>query len=356
MGIDLLTTFADLYGKAALLLLEYLKVLAWPVLVLVLALMFKGPLVSMISRLRKASGFGASVELERDSQYLAIAAVQAEPAAEGAVEPVGEVEVQGPAGTEPEPAAGGSEERLADPVPEVVEEVVDQDVASRPSDRGSSHSFRVEWSKTMQPRLTVIANRERVRQSWARLERLSGEIGAELKLGPWKRSPADVARELAALGYGSADVVTIAMSLEKLHQKILHAQDDELFVTADTAHSFDVTVSSIMNNLQRGIDEFRAYVRGGEVDGNDVRDRATIERGYGSIIEIVRHAPGVKDVTYPHYLPARSTFWIHVNTEQSLPDEQTERAEKVVQQIETSGRMAVFDEVTESGFRVKLLR
>lgn len=45
--------------------LEYLKVFAWPAVVLTLALVFRRPLIEVLQRLHKAAGFGASVELER---------------------------------------------------------------------------------------------------------------------------------------------------------------------------------------------------------------------------------------------------------------------------------------------------
>ncbi|KAB1893639.1 hypothetical protein F6W69_06340 [Microbacterium oxydans] len=45
--------------------LEYLKVFAWPAVVLILALVYRKPLIEVLRRLHKAAGFGATVELEK---------------------------------------------------------------------------------------------------------------------------------------------------------------------------------------------------------------------------------------------------------------------------------------------------
>lgn len=231
MDLELLTSLADLFGKGALLLLEYLKVLAWPLVVLTLALLYKRPLVSVLDRLRKASGFGAILELERDSQYLAIAAVQAEAVDEAASEAEG----------------GGA-------APPKENEVTGSIASEMPGLRSQSTG---EVRRT--ERYPLVANVERVQRSWAELEALAKEMGAELKLAPWKRTPADVARELSALGFGSPNIVTIAQSLDSLRQRVLLAGEGELFLTTGTAESFEVAATSIMSNLERGMAEYRAY-------------------------------------------------------------------------------------------------
>lgn len=72
----------DILIRLSQLLLEYLKVLAWPGVVLVLALVYRVPLVRILERLRKASGFGASLHLDRELERLADTQVAIEAEAE----------------------------------------------------------------------------------------------------------------------------------------------------------------------------------------------------------------------------------------------------------------------------------
>ncbi|MGO9107715.1 MAG: hypothetical protein ACLP9L_00650 [Thermoguttaceae bacterium] len=63
----------------ATMILEFLKVLAWPVTALVLALLFRSPLSAMLARLRKA-GFpgGVSIELQEEIQEAKLLSRQVE--------------------------------------------------------------------------------------------------------------------------------------------------------------------------------------------------------------------------------------------------------------------------------------
>lgn len=54
----------EVFMQLAQLLLDYLKVLAWPIAVLILALVYKRPIIGVLARLRKATGPGVALELD----------------------------------------------------------------------------------------------------------------------------------------------------------------------------------------------------------------------------------------------------------------------------------------------------
>ncbi len=62
--------------KIAQLVLEYVTVLAWPVVAVAALLVFRSDIKTLLSRVKKASGFGAEIELEAEARRVAAQAEQ----------------------------------------------------------------------------------------------------------------------------------------------------------------------------------------------------------------------------------------------------------------------------------------
>ncbi len=262
MDLETLTALADLFGKVALLLLEYLKVAAWPVVVLTLALVYRRPLVSVLHRLRKAEGLGASFELEQDVAYIAAAAQAAASPASGpkagmedgsgdATAPEGESASSAPSGVSGTAAADGCRTEKAR-------------AAEQKRNVGDARRLALIRRALADEAvgLTRVQRRERMRQRWRELQDLAGSIGEELGLGPWMQTPEGVARELAALGYVSGGLVDIVQSLGRVHAMVVETPDDELFLTPMTVDSYSVAVKSVEEQMRQGVTEHRQYLEG----------------------------------------------------------------------------------------------
>lgn len=109
MDFSLLAAAFDVAMQVAELALEYLKVLAWPMVVFTLALLYRRPLIALLARLRKATGWGATVELADEARQLADESAQIAAIQPSAPAPLYELDQDTTAETasevEPEPAA-----------------------------------------------------------------------------------------------------------------------------------------------------------------------------------------------------------------------------------------------------------
>lgn len=67
----------------ARLVLDYFRVLDWPVVVLIIVFLFRSKIATLIERIKEASGFGISLKLENKARKLAVAGLSLpEPIAE----------------------------------------------------------------------------------------------------------------------------------------------------------------------------------------------------------------------------------------------------------------------------------
>lgn len=279
MDLDFFVTLAELMGKGALLLLEYLKVLIWPVVVLILASIYRKPLVSVLYRLRKASGLGATVELENQSLELAQAAVSATVLEEQASEPgIVVVPDADEDNLSPDPDLESAPEEAAHLDSPVSTSATSRPVSVPPKDAESfSDQVIRQWLKSRNKESSASAlesvirhmsidndwsyargrlgpsdestNLNRIWNSWRQLEGVSSKSSELLGLSDRPRSVRVIARALHKRELLSAGVIPLVDELVDLRNRIFHPSDD-IQLTTDLADGFVVSAEAIAKMMR----------------------------------------------------------------------------------------------------------
>jgi hypothetical protein len=185
------------------LVLEYLKVLAWPAVVLGAVVLFRRSLIRLLGRIREASAFGATVRLEEEAEQVAEASRQI-------------------------PETQDSSQN----VPQV-----DADPAWAASDDHALGSGRM-----------LLA--------WSRLENMAGYaaslIGADQHL-----SVSRVLQRLSSRGLLSAEAVGVARGLQAIRNQLVHATND-IFLTTATVNDFVTASRELAAALEVAITRLRS--------------------------------------------------------------------------------------------------
>lgn len=268
----------EVFMQLAQLLLEYLKVLAWPMAVLILALVYKRPLISVLDRLRKATAPGVAFELEAEAAILAsdsakVASQQEQETSEEA--PTDHREPTQEPATEPAAESGTADraQTLREP---------SNDASERPQQKTSSSTTTVrlpEHAPGRDLRLTAMKrwinsgdSRDRFIQqlfhsglahptvitAWETLERASRAAGQAIGLSSEAyRNVVIVAHILMAQGLISEDTVNIAVRLDNLRHRILDDDEQEVIPTATLLDFVDsaANLTRILNNVTRKLEK-----------------------------------------------------------------------------------------------------
>jgi len=177
--------------EIAALVLEYLKVVMWPSVVVALALVYRRHLITVLERVRKASGFGASLELADRSLRLA---------------------------------------EQSEEIPELA-----QAEAIADDDEGIAN-LEGEGAETLMGRMVI---------AWSRLERAMHDTAVSLELGTGgTRNLGVISSQLRAQGLIGMETERIAKSLQRLRNEIIH-HADEVVLTPPVVEGFVETASNI---------------------------------------------------------------------------------------------------------------
>lgn len=179
--------------EIALLVLEYLKVLVWPAVVVVGILVFRRSLRALISRIRKGSGWGVAIELEGDADQLAAESVRL-----------------------PE-LKGKAQSQIDEPA------------------QGSDHESRLG----------------RVLTAWSAVEREASALASRLGLIP-RTNLGVLSRELLANDLISGDTAKVMSGLQQLRNRIVHTADN-MHLTDATVEDFVLTsrnLTGVLSDLQ----------------------------------------------------------------------------------------------------------
>ncbi|GAA3212980.1 hypothetical protein [Microbacterium terregens] len=179
--------------EIALLVLEYLKVLVWPAVVMVGILIFRRSLRALISRIRKGSGWGVAIELEGDADQLAAESVQ-----------LPELKGKTHSQTEDPPQGSDRESRLG-----------------------------------------------RVLTAWSAVEREAAALASRLGLIP-RTNLGVLSRELLAKDLVSGETAKVMNGLQQLRNRIVHTADT-VDLTDATVEDFVLTsrnLSGVLSALQ----------------------------------------------------------------------------------------------------------
>lgn len=269
---DILSTLYGVAMDVLRLALDYLKVLVWPAAVLTLALIYKRPLVSVLERLRKASGFGVTVEAEarelaRDVQLSTLleAVTEAGPQQQEGALPTGPSGLPRDPVTDPtetkdyrSEAGLGAQDRASS---------ANSDARSdRPRGRWikvPKHAFPSFSSEIYASTLGSITSEEEVEESrrsridraWVTLTGMAYVIGKFLDMERSDRSIAEVAKRLSEEGLTTIGTWRIAVRLTRLYSQ-LATDSDPLSATVTT--DFVLSAENLRARLQTAWDEMPA--------------------------------------------------------------------------------------------------
>lgn len=233
--------------------LQYLKVLAWPLVVFTLALVYRKPVITLLQRLKKYSGWGQTVELGDQARDLKedsavalaqeLAAPKKHPAADTPNDPPG-------AATPPPAAEAETTQASEDPRRKKFERI--------------SLEARLDLFNTISndnPAHFHANARRAVKQSWRSLLEKADTLARWLKLTPEESANLDeIAFALLNRGLINERTAIIAPRLSILHWSITHAKDPDLNLTvvADfvaTAANLQEVLNQVLKNLMHNLAE-----------------------------------------------------------------------------------------------------
>lgn len=256
--ITWLTAGFDVFMQLARLTLDYLKILAWPAVVLILALAFRKPLIGVLTRLHKASGLGMNIVLTQEFADNAREIV--EDLEESPKEAVDEKPSSPPAQVNPtSPPAQVKPTSPPAPVKHrmdalenalKIEPITVEDL--RRSNDAFSHTLKIEpitagdfrhrnlvlgnGLRLRDPAAEQMINYGRIIAAWTQLERTAKQI-AEAKKLTGQRTVRTIARKLQAEHHISDATVDAAADLQDLYNRIRHELGNAL-ITDRTAEDF----------------------------------------------------------------------------------------------------------------------
>lgn len=244
MDVDFFVTLTGLAGKAAALLLEYLKVVAWPLVVLILAFAFKGTIVDVLSRIREASGFGAKIvmtqRLEHEARELnekLVPELDQDPTAHGLADGGAERTVD----WEDEPAEPSGEA----PAP--------LDVSPR---RARVYGISMSGDMNVSTVDDQAHNYWIMMIAWSELEETAVRVGRMLQLAPGvSRNLGVVGRRLLDRGLISAEAAELGVRLQELRNRMVHDLNGFVFTDwmasdfADTARKLAKIYEDVIGRL-----------------------------------------------------------------------------------------------------------
>lgn len=199
--------------------LEYLKVLAWPIVVFTLALVYRKPLIAVLQRLKKYTGLGQTLilgeqarDIREDSEEL----LHTESTAAG----------QAP----PQEAATDSDESTPAPTP------ADAGITpTRPDTRyvpTPAKQALFDQIANNDPVSLPTGARRAISAAWRDLYKTTQAIADWLDLEAKRRNLTGVTTALVERKVLGGDAVTLAFRLTELHDALLHQPDEDFSLEA----------------------------------------------------------------------------------------------------------------------------
>lgn len=231
--------------------LQYLKVLAWPLVVLVLALVYRKPVVTLLQRLKKYSGWGQTVELGDLARDLSEESLEV--LSEAAPADAGVRETASPA----EPRTTDTEPTDPRSYPDSSRHV------AFPRRLSPSQRIFTSYLSSLEPKAYPAAARRMIDDAWAALNSIASQLCTELELPLWETTNLTVlAHSLSRRGLVSPATVNVALGLDELRRGINKADDSELTLYVvrdfiDTAENLSQALQQTLNSvtLTRLLDE-----------------------------------------------------------------------------------------------------
>lgn len=222
--------------------LAYLEVLAWPLVVFTLALVYRKPLVTVLQRLKRYSGWGQTVELVEQARDLK------EDSEVVLARELTTPEAKVPSARVVLPEANGSPDVGSKPMPE------------RPPGkevRDSHAALRQEFFKqiaSIDPVKFPTGARRAVSSAWRSLLNTSEALAKRLHLDPGEVSLNALAVALVNRGLISKSSALIAFRLSELYSNIIHSNDRDLNIETvanftDSAANLESLLAQVLESL-----------------------------------------------------------------------------------------------------------
>lgn len=241
-------------------ILQYLKVLAWPLVVFTLAIVYRKPVITLLQRLKKYSGWGQTVELGDRARDLNLESVEV---LSETLPPEPEPE------PEPETEPGTGTGRADTPATRA-------NVAG-PPEAPSLSSYRIRTLPELDADERIIvhylgsldrqhferAAQDMIENAWIGVERVARQIANEINLESWATKGLTMfSHGLATRNLISIQTANLAAGLDELHRNIQRASADELtpYVVSDfvsTSERLAQAMQQVLNSitLNRLLDE-----------------------------------------------------------------------------------------------------
>lgn len=229
----------DMMDLAAVLdiILQYLKVLAWPLVVLILAIVYRRPIVTLLERLKKYSGWGQTVELGDFARDLN--AKSAEVVAEVVTAEPEESTTPTPETPSPPTADPPLRSYLVRPTP-----VLDD-----------HQRALVNYLSNLDPQRFAPTARDMIERAWSNVNEVANQIRRELDLSPWAAKGLTMfSHALVQMNLISIQTANLAAGLDELHRNIQRADDDDItpYVVSDfvsTAENLQQALTQVRNTI-----------------------------------------------------------------------------------------------------------
>lgn len=244
-------------------ILDYLKVLAWPLVVFVLALVYRTPVVTLLQRLKKYSGWGQTVELGDEARELRESSeemVKEQLHADTAAQPK-------PSSSTPEEGASADSLQTTPPSPGRAAET-QPGSSSRPvhswpkvrlTDKGpfqptpAAHYLLDRLARMSEDDLPTSARRT-ITKAWFDLVQTSDAIAEHFDLSAAESTLRGVAIALFNRGLITEDTAVLAFRMSRLYAQMQHATEDDLskvvqFDFVQSATNLRVILSQVLSDL-----------------------------------------------------------------------------------------------------------
>lgn len=181
--------------------------------------------------------------------------------------------------------------------------------------------------------------------AWGDLEAAAGDAVARREISPtFARNLAVLFAKLERDRLIGPDTAAVARSLQKIRNDVVH-RATETTLSPEFVDGFAETARNLATILRAVPD----------LDGNETIGQEMVEARFGGAMAIIEAASGLIGKHVPARLAVGERPWVRVRTVKSQPHEQQERIQDLWRRLEDAGEMVVLDEEDANGFTIRLL-
>lgn len=181
--------------------------------------------------------------------------------------------------------------------------------------------------------------------AWGALEVAANDVAARREISPkFARNLAVLFGKLAHDRLIGLDTAAVARSLQNVRNDVVH-RATETTLSSGFVDGFVDTARNLTTILRAVPD----------LDGNETIGEEAVSARVESVIPVIEATPGFVGIDLPTRLGVGERPWVRVRTVESNIQEQSERVEDVRRRLDDAGHMAMVDDADATGFIVRLL-